>query len=137
MGQAAEELVRRFAGELAPCGAIVPPVRAEEPKQLDAFGFGISLEKRLETVRRARGRLTPWIKRRVIQGALLDAGVHPFGYPLRGGPERCADCALAFQTPFRNVRRYWKCERKGDTASDRSDLRVSWPACVFFQARTD
>lgn len=75
-------------------------------------------------------------RRRTMRAQVAIAnGVHPFGMPLRsGGDETCGSCCHAFRVDHRS-RHYWKCEKRGDTSSAASDLRLKWPACVYWEAK--
>lgn len=64
---------------------------------------------------------------------LLAAGVHPATRRgLLDGDATCATCA--HHVVVHVNRRFHKCEkhRLGVSASEASDIRVSWPACVLY-----
>lgn len=66
---------------------------------------------------------------------LLAAGIHPATRrPLFVGTgETCATCT--HHVVVHVQRRYHKCERHrlGPSASENSDIRVSWAACVLYE----
>lgn len=67
---------------------------------------------------------------------LLAKGKHPATLlPLLGGDATCGGCVHHEALPYHS-RTYHKCElhRLGISHSTASDVRVSWPACVRFEA---
>lgn len=69
--------------------------------------------------------------------ALLEAGIHPATrYPLAEGDSTCGDCR--WHDAFRHHSGIdHKCSRHrlGESHSSASDIRVSWPACLLWEAR--
>lgn len=73
---------------------------------------------------------------------MLRDGVHPATYRrllvVEEGtkPWTCGACKFAKKVGG-GRRDYWKCERHrlGMSASEASDIRISWPACELFQPR--
>jgi hypothetical protein len=79
-------------------------------------------------VEKMRARRKRFSEQRIAQG------VHPFGRSLADNGRTCGECWHAvLHDPGR--RSYWKCEVSLMTHSERTDLRVSWPACVRFASR--
>lgn len=78
------------------------------------------------------------MRRTKRNAALLARGTHP-ATRLRVRPElgTCGACAHAQRQSVGNSR-FWKCRkhRLGMSGSEASDIRVSWPACTAFDART-
>lgn len=65
---------------------------------------------------------------------MLDAGRHPItGLPVRDGDETCGSCDHCFR--WSRGGSYFKCDLN-DTRSEATDLRVSWPACTAWKARS-
>lgn len=68
------------------------------------------------------------------------AGLHPTGFRLAGDTApagaKCGTCEhhLAIR---RNVRRYHKCELLPDTHGPATDIRVSWPACEYWEEEAE
>lgn len=55
---------------------------------------------------------------------------------LGAGPEgkRCKTCI--YLIGVRHSRIYWKCRKRGVSASTKTDHRLRWPACVYYQEAT-
>ena len=67
--------------------------------------------------------------------ALLARGVHPLNHlALAANGYTCGDCVHAFNTEGYTRKCYWKCDLRPVSHSAASDLRLSWPACVGFEA---
>jgi len=67
--------------------------------------------------------------------ALLARGVHPLNQlALAANGYTCGDCVHAFNTEGYTRKCYWKCDLRPVNHSAASDLRLSWPACVGFEA---
>lgn len=70
----------------------------------------------------------------------LEAGKHPafrgsdIGLRKPVGERTCRDCVACVAN--RRAKTYWKCEKAGITGGPATDIRVSWPACVFFEDRS-
>jgi hypothetical protein len=63
-------------------------------------------------------------------------GVHPFGAPLRSpAGEKCATCIHLREKEMRSRKMFFKCARNRDTNGPGTDLRKSWPACVFWEVK--
>lgn len=76
-------------------------------------------------------------KRTERRKALLDAGIHPatdqkLRGPYQGEDVTCGDCAHSLRVTH-GARSYWKCELAGITRGPGTDIRKSWPACVWFE----
>lgn len=53
-----------------------------------------------------------------------------------GPPDKkCKDCIELRCNEL--AKRYYKCERRGNTRSSATDHRVNWPACAYFRQRED
>lgn len=79
--------------------------------------------------------LSPGRRRTLRQKRLLAAGRHPATLvALAADRGTCGECVHSHRHDHGN-RAYWKCElhRLGESASEASDIRVSWPACIRFE----
>lgn len=62
-------------------------------------------------------------------------GIHPTtGLRILDTNETCGTCAHAFS--HSRTKTYWKCNQVDFTFGPSSDIRLSWPACTRWAART-
>ncbi len=76
------------------------------------------------------------IQRRLIDQAMITAGVHPATkMPLADNGKTCGDCALLRQ----KQETWWKCgtpdPRSKNHRGDGRDMTKRWPACIAFQPK--
>lgn len=61
-------------------------------------------------------------------------GVHPMGAPLlKGKSATCGTCANLCVREF--SRRYFKCKACRCSASPATDVRLKWPACIYWKPK--
>lgn len=69
------------------------------------------------------------------QRGLLAQGIHPATRkPLLGGEATCLTCVHRI-THHHASRCYFKCVLAGVTSGAATDIRLSWPACTYYQPR--
>jgi hypothetical protein len=82
-------------------------------------------------------KLSPDRRRTQKARERIARGFHPFGLPLRDPRDKtCGECRFAFKNECHS-KTYWKCEKRGCTASPTTDLRKSWPACIDFKKQEE
>jgi hypothetical protein len=84
--------------------------------------------------------LSPTRRRTLARRRLLDAGIHPAtkaalaAAPHGGAGETCGTCLHHLAVRSRAGRVFHKCRLVGDSASEATDIRTGWPACVRWLA---
>lgn len=73
-------------------------------------------------------------RRTIRQREQIRLGRHPVArIPLADNGETCGTCTHAYRTQH-GRRSYWKCDLVEETNGPGTDLRISWPACIRWQA---
>lgn len=87
----------------------------------------------VENARKPKPDPTP---RRLMDAAMIDAGIHPATkMPLANNGKTCGDCALLRLKQGQ----WWKCgtpdPRSKNHRGDGRDMTKRWPACIAFQPK--
>lgn len=90
----------------------------------------------VENARKPNPDPTP---RRLMDAAMIDAGIHPATkMPLANNGKTCGDCAL-LRAKSAGGWSGWKCgtpdPRSKNHRGDGRDMTKSWPACIAFQPK--
>lgn len=78
-------------------------------------------------------KLSADARRTMRQRQAILNGVHPMGAPLRKEGETCKTCANLYVREF--SRKYFKCKACRCSASPATDIRLWWPACIYWKAK--
>lgn len=88
----------------------------------------------VERTRRVSGESADQRRTR-LRRELLARGIHPLTRTrLRPEGGTCGDCAHLRPETIRSGRTFYKCALVGSTNGPGTDLRISWPACVRYEA---
>ncbi len=101
------------------------------PGQVDLF-TGETLKGDAPKIR-LKG-IKPSASRKLRAMARIQAGFHPFGFPLKKpASEKCRGCRFAVRKNG-GGQKFWKCEKSKMTSGPATDLRLKWPACILWEA---
>ena len=96
--------------------------------------FGVEVSERM-IPKSSNHRLSPDRLRTLKAETLISQGYHPFGYPLVNNGKTCKDCSNCKATGKRHTHNYYKCLLKGNSRGPGTDLRLKWPACIYFKEK--
>lgn len=83
--------------------------------------------------------LSPDRRRTLARNAMLAQGFHPTTRrallePV--GEHQCNDCEFCYANAG-HAKTYYKCRKVAHTGGPATDTRLSWPACVLFEDRSE
>lgn len=77
-------------------------------------------------------KLSPDRRRTEQRNAALARGQHPTGLGRIDVEHTCGECRFRFAKAG-HAKTYWKCLVLGPTSGPATDVRLSWPACPFYE----